>query len=69
MDESTHIIEAAVRVLADLQDKQPPLSSDLDILQNFLGAERESDPGLLVIVAIHKALERRQRQKVKKAGA
>jgi hypothetical protein len=56
-------MEAAVRVLVAILDKQPPLPSDLALLQNFLGAEGESDPGLLVIVAIFKALEKRQRQK------
>jgi hypothetical protein len=69
MDESTPILEAAVRALVAILDKQPPLSSDLTVLRDFLGAASESDPGLLVVVAIFKALEQRQRQKVRKAGA
>ena len=58
-------MEAAVRVLVAILDKQPPLLSDLAILRGFLGAGSESDPGLLVIVAIFKALEQRQRQKLR----
>ena len=61
MDDNTRIVQAAVRVLAAMLDKQSPPSSDLAILQDFLGAACESDPGLLVIVAIFKALERREK--------
>ena len=64
MDESTPIIEAAVRVLVAILDKQPQLSSDLAILRNFLGAGSDSDPGLLVIAAIFKALEQRQKVRI-----